>query len=447
MLAGGSPYDGGVTDLSHLRFYTREVLVSLFHEAGFGMALLERQQEATASSRPDHGALVMPDLVEALKKDPDATTSHFLIAAHHLPSPAGDTLRFALNELRDRREELQVDAARAARTIEELRDEVGRYQREIERQEDAVRAVNAHAVRRDEIVQSLSLQLDQHRTELSRLASSLEQSQAELSGMTAELDGHRVEVSRLTGLLEQCRAEVGPATQRLEEERAQTAHVQAELVSMRADLERERARSGDTIAGQQVSLVTERAAVASLRERACRVAAEAAALRDCRAMRVARWLRGNPDRWESVPVESAVLKRDSIQYGFRRAGYALRESVNLQGSSLVYPLYPLPAPVSGARGVALQVAVAVPGCGGVIGAELISPSNDVVTRGTLSLDVVSDHAPTVIQFEPTDLGVAGWQLRVFVAESPSPVRILEFQRCRLPIQRMLLRRPFCSIVV
>jgi hypothetical protein len=164
-------------------------------------------------------------------------------------------------------------------------------------------------------------------------------------------------------------------------------------------------------------------------------------------MRVARWLRGDLDLWERVAPESAVLKRDAIQYGFRRNGYALRESLNLQGSSLLYPLFPLPAPLSGARGVALQVAVAVPGCGGVIGAELISPSNEVVTRGTLSLDLVLDQLPTVIQFEPADVGGDGWGLRVFVTDSPSPVRILEFQRCRLPIQRMLLRRPFCSIVV
>jgi SAM-dependent methyltransferase len=446
-LAGGSPYDGGFTRFSQLRFYTREVLVSLFHEAGFGIAFLDRHEEPTASSVPNVGALVIPDLVEALKKDPEASTSHFLITAHHLPSPAGDTLRLALNELRNRRETLEVDAAQTARTIAELRQEVERYQREIERQEDQVRALNAQALRRDEIVQSLSLQLDQHRAELSRVATALEASQTGLSETNAELDRHRVDVNRVTALLEQCRAEVGVGTERLEQARAETAHAQAELASISAELARERAQSGDTIAGQQASLVTERAAVASVRERACRVAAEAAALRDCRSLRVARWLRGSPDLWESLPAESALLKRDAIQYGFRRSGYALRESLNLQRHSLVYPLYPLPGPLRAARGVAIQIVVAVPGCGGLIGAELISPSNDVAARGTLSLDVVSDHAPTVIEFEPTDLGVAGWQLRVFVADSLSPVRILEFQRYLVPIQRTLARRPFCSLVV
>src|SRR5262249_827259 len=37
MLAGRSPYDSGVTNSSHLRFYTRDVLVSLFDDAGFGI--------------------------------------------------------------------------------------------------------------------------------------------------------------------------------------------------------------------------------------------------------------------------------------------------------------------------------------------------------------------------------------------------------------------------
>ncbi len=137
------------------------------------------KRRQVASAPPDLGAFVMPDLVEALRKDPDATTSHFLVAAYHLPSPASDALRIAVNELREHREELEVEAARAARTIEELRIEVSGYQRAIEQHEDAVRALNAQALRRDEIVQSLSLQLDQHRAELNRMTGVLEQSRGE----------------------------------------------------------------------------------------------------------------------------------------------------------------------------------------------------------------------------------------------------------------------------
>jgi 2-polyprenyl-3-methyl-5-hydroxy-6-metoxy-1,4-benzoquinol methylase/uncharacterized coiled-coil protein SlyX len=382
VLAGRSPYDGDVTSPSHLRFYTREILTRLFDDAGFAIARLERQQETVASAGPDPGAFVMPDLVKALREDADARTSHFIVAAYHLPSPAGGTLRIAVNELREHCEELEVRVAGAARTIEELHIEVSGYQRAIEQHEDAVRGLNAQAQRRDEIVQSLSLQLDQHRADLSRMTGLLEQSRAEVGATAAERDRYRVEVAAPTHRIE--------------------------------------------------------------RETACRVAAEAAALRDSRVMRVARWLRGDPDLWERVPAELAALKRDAIQYGFRRRGYALRESVNLQSGGIIYPF---PVRLNGVRGVALQVAVPAPGCGGVIGAELIAPSNDVVTRGTLSLDVVSDQMPTVIQFGPTDLGDNGWGLRVFVADSPSPVRILEFQRYWLPIQRALVRRPFCSIVV
>jgi SAM-dependent methyltransferase len=246
----------------------------------------------------------------------------------------------------------------------------------------------------------------------------------------AQLDQTRTE---LGAALNRQRAEVAAATDRLERERTEAARARAELRALKAELAR-----------RQSNWEVDRGAVASLRKRACRTAAEAAALRDSRVMRVARWLRGDEDLWGRVPDKSAVLKRDAIQYGFRRKGYALRQSANLQRGGIVYPF---PVRVNGARGVALQVAVAVPGCGGVIGAELISPSNDVVTRGKLSLDLVSGQAPTVIQFGPTDVDGHGWRLRVFVAGSPSPVRILEFQRLRLPIPRSLVRRPFCSIVV
>ncbi|PWT85165.1 MAG: hypothetical protein C5B57_03445 [Blastocatellia bacterium] len=474
MLAGRSPYDSGVTNSSHLRFYTRDVLVSLFDEAGFGIVRLDRQQDAVASAGPDLGGFVMPDLVEALRNDPDSRTSHFLVAAHHLPSPAGGALRVALNELREHREELQAEATRAARTIDELRIEVQGYQREIEQHQDTVRALNAQSRRRDEIVESLSLQLDQHRAEFSRMTGVLEQNRGELGAVTAELDRHRVEVATATDQLqrerfesararaeaevlkaelERGRAESEMLKTELERGRAEAEVLKTELVEsamletqlemLKTELEQGRAESKNIIAGQQQSLLAEREAVASARARACRVAAEAAALRDSRVMRVARWLRGDLDLWERVPAESAVLKRDAIQYGFRRNGYALRESVNLQRASIVYPL---PVRLNSARGVALQVAVAVQGCGGVIGVELISPSNEVVTRGTLSLDLVSDQLPTVIQFKPTDIGGDGWGLRVFITDSPSPVRILEFQRYIVPIQRALFRRPFCSIV-
>jgi SAM-dependent methyltransferase len=241
----------------------------------------------------------------------------------------------------------------------------------------------------------------------------------------AELDASRAESAAASSALTRQRADVASATERLERQRKKAARTRAQLATLEAELK------------------AERATVASLRTRACRIAGEAAALRDARVMRIARWLRGDEDLWERLPAES-VMKRDAIGYGFRGKGYALRQSTNLQRGSIEYPL---DIRVHGARGVALLIAVAVPGCGGVIGAELISPSNKVVTRGKLSLDLVTGQVPAVIKFEPTDVSGRGWRLRVFVKNSPSPVRILEFQRSRLPIARSLTRRPFCSIVV
>jgi SAM-dependent methyltransferase len=242
----------------------------------------------------------------------------------------------------------------------------------------------------------------------------------------AETDTSRAELAAASAALNRQGAEMSAAMERLERERDKAARTRAQLATLVAELE------------------AERATVASLRKRACRVAGEAAVLRDARVMRVARWLRGDKDLWERLPAESAELRRDAIRYGFRRKGYALRESVNLQRGGIEYSL---DIDVKGARGVALQIAVAVPGCGGVIGAELISPSNKIVTRGKLSLDLVTGGVPAVIKFQPTDVSGRGWRLRVFVKKSPSPVRILEFQRYRLPTARSLTRRPFCSIAV
>jgi SAM-dependent methyltransferase len=242
----------------------------------------------------------------------------------------------------------------------------------------------------------------------------------------AEIDASRAQLAAASAELNRQRGEVAAAAKRREREREDVARSRAQLATLEAELQ------------------VERATITSLRKRACRVAAEAAVLRDARVMRVARWLRGDQDLWERVPHESAALKRDAVRYGFWRKGYALRESANLQRGAIVYPL---DIEVKGARGVTLQVVVAVPGCGGVIGAELISPSNKVVTRGTLSLNLVKDRLPALINFQPTDVSGRDWRLRVFAEESPSPVRILEFQRYWLPIARSLTRRPFCSIAV
>ncbi len=180
------------------------------------------------------------------------------------------------------------------------------------------------------------------------------------------------------------------------------------------------------------------------RRRACGVAAERAAIRESRVMSIARRLKGQGDLWEALPAAFDPLKRDAVRLGLRRAGSALSEVAVLSGVARVYPL---DSSANGVRGVLLFAVADVPGCGGSVGVHLVSPGGAVVAIGETPLDAATGGTPVQIAFPaPVDAGGPGWQLRVFIRDSPSPVRILELQASGLLSLLGPQRLPFVALL-
>ena len=107
--------EGGSRGPDQLRHYDRESLESLLEEAGFALGRLERHQipiEAFLSS--EDLAVVPPELLESVSKEPEATTSHFIALAYPLPNLSLDWLRGHMRRLAQ-----ENDAAR--RELADLR--------------------------------------------------------------------------------------------------------------------------------------------------------------------------------------------------------------------------------------------------------------------------------------------------------------------------------------
>jgi 2-polyprenyl-3-methyl-5-hydroxy-6-metoxy-1,4-benzoquinol methylase len=153
LLGGRFPYgERGLLDRTHLRFYTREGIESLFEEAGLAIGHLERQLlEIDASEIPFDRAEVPPGLLEALSRDPEALTYQFVLTAYPLPAERLAAIQRRLRELRQTVEEQQahIDALEArgaflASQKDELRAHLLDAHDQLVRRDEEIVALQAH---------------------------------------------------------------------------------------------------------------------------------------------------------------------------------------------------------------------------------------------------------------------------------------------------------------
>jgi 2-polyprenyl-3-methyl-5-hydroxy-6-metoxy-1,4-benzoquinol methylase/outer membrane murein-binding lipoprotein Lpp len=124
----------GLLDTTHLRFFTRESLTALLHDAGLAptdflrttAGLFETEQEL----RPDD---VPADLVEQVMSDPDASTYQFVVRAvpddaDHLVAAMRGSFEQRLEQLGEQVAQLQAQLAQAQEDTEARRRELAAVQ-------------------------------------------------------------------------------------------------------------------------------------------------------------------------------------------------------------------------------------------------------------------------------------------------------------------------------
>jgi SAM-dependent methyltransferase len=95
----------GLIDRSHLRFFTRDSLFTLFSGAGLAITHFEARDLAfTDGDAPDDAYRLPKDALTRLARDPDARAHRFLVVARPLPTPELDWIQPLLRAAHDRNE-------------------------------------------------------------------------------------------------------------------------------------------------------------------------------------------------------------------------------------------------------------------------------------------------------------------------------------------------------
>lgn len=139
LLGGRFPYDQGVLESSHRRFFTRDSLVTLLEDSAF----LVGHVESFDLPALDPDAAADP---EDFASDPDARAARFIVVAHPLPHPGLDWIQGRFRALAEREEAATREAGELRRIVASMTAQVESLSRLAGREREThARLMDAHA--------------------------------------------------------------------------------------------------------------------------------------------------------------------------------------------------------------------------------------------------------------------------------------------------------------
>jgi len=139
------------------------------------------------------------------------------------------------------------------------------------------------------------------------------------------------------------------------------------------------------------------------------------------------------------------LKDDSLIFNAGMQAYRLQPSINL--TRIPFLQYSLDVHLPNLKGILLAAIPDLPMRNGVIGVEIVSPSNKIVTQSTVMANEVDETIPVRFDFDTIkDSGNGPFYLRVFTKEIETPVRIFEWRKYKLFGLGPLRTKAFCGFV-
>ncbi len=174
----------------------------------------------------------------------------------------------------------------------------------------------------------------------------------------------------------------------------------------------------------------------------------AAELDSLREGTVFRWLahfNQGKDLRDDISPAFQQLTDDSMLFTQDLKGFRIQPSYNLQ--SVPFLSYPLQVNRAKLKGVLLAPILDLPPTEGILGVEIVSPSNSIVVQSVVPFHQVDENRPTHFPFPAIPNSHQGrFWLRVFVRNVDVPVRIFEWRKYRFGGFGQLQTRAFCGLI-
>jgi 2-polyprenyl-3-methyl-5-hydroxy-6-metoxy-1,4-benzoquinol methylase/glycosyltransferase involved in cell wall biosynthesis len=218
LLSGDFQYgETGLLDRTHLRFFTRQSIETLLDDAGFTMGHLQRihcmpSDPAAFEVRYDPAALPA-EIVEALSRDPDASTYQFVLVAYPLSESGMSFVQARMREMTSQLSAANIETIELRRELDgarkELAAQAGEFAlirddvtRELQEQEarlvqEAAR-LQRHNVELEGAISRLNEQDSTLRHDFALLQQSFQSATEQLASLRHELSAKDAELSQAT---------------------------------------------------------------------------------------------------------------------------------------------------------------------------------------------------------------------------------------------------------
>jgi hypothetical protein len=161
-------------------------------------------------------------------------------------------------------------------------------------------------------------------------------------------------------------------------------------------------------------------------------------------IKLARWVSfvRHPYNLESqISPTFKLLRDDSYLFIPSIKKYMLQTGEYLNG--LVFQEYSVIFNHPNLNGVLVAPIIEIPATTGIIGLEIVSPQEEIITRVELSLQNVSTQSPIKFSFAPIPATKLGkWGLRIFVRNADTSVNLYEWKRVSFFKKWWIHRQPF-----
>jgi 2-polyprenyl-3-methyl-5-hydroxy-6-metoxy-1,4-benzoquinol methylase/glycosyltransferase involved in cell wall biosynthesis len=254
LLAGGFPYgEKGLLDRTHLKFFTRESVEQLFDHAGFAIGHFQRIEiipgDPVEFEVPYDPAVVSTTVLEALSRDPEASTYQFVLVGYPLPHAGFTFIQGRMKQLTHEIQSARSDLVNLRRQLEEAhqmnetnRTEISRLETIERKKEHEIAELRAEIERlAEQAAAARSENIDQQRrTEaLIQESNTYHEDAARLQRLKIEAEG-RLVVAREEAVRKQRRIDELTSSNEVSERKA--AELRKSFEDQKQDLARLRAQ-------------------------------------------------------------------------------------------------------------------------------------------------------------------------------------------------------------